>query len=125
MHSVPGAAAVSSPAAAFPSTSVVLLAGPLPIRVFTIFLEVKSADHQFVIAKLIIAVRAIVFLTIMHQIMGMMAAEAAVRALRGPLVVATSCTEALLLAGLHTRGEMLSGTLVHVSLSDNHEDGVC
>lgn len=45
----------------------------------------------------VIAVRGIVILTIMHQIMGMMATEGAVRALHGPLIVTTSCTEALLL----------------------------
>ena len=47
----------------------------------------------------IFAVRGIVFLTIMHQIMGMMSAEAAVRALRqGPLVLTTSLSHVIVAA---------------------------
>lgn len=42
----------------------------------------------------VFVVRHIVFLTIMHQIMGMMASEAAVRMLRCPLVLATSWADA-------------------------------
>jgi len=48
----------------------------------------------------VVAVRDIVFLTIMHQIMGMMATEGAVRALRCPLVLVTSWSEAALLLAI-------------------------
>jgi hypothetical protein len=44
----------------------------------------------------VIAVREIVILTFMHQVMGMMAAEGAVRFLRCPLVVPTTLSDALL-----------------------------
>lgn len=43
----------------------------------------------------ITTVRGVVFLTIMHQIMGMMAAEAAVRVLRCPLVLAAGWADGL------------------------------
>ena len=48
----------------------------------------------------IVALREIVFLTIMHQIMGMMAFEGAIRFLRGPLVVAKGHAEACTLLAL-------------------------